>query len=70
MFRLIGMIVVALVIVGLIGWYRGWFMVQSTRQDGVHQVDVTVDRGKIDQDKARLDRDLHPPATQQTTIPQ
>ncbi len=70
MFRLIGMIVVALVIVALIGWYRGWFVVQSTRQDGVHQVDVTVDRGKIDQDKAKLDRDLHPAATQQTTIPQ
>jgi len=71
MFRLIGLIVVALIIVALIGWYRGWFVVQSTHQDGVRQVDVTVDRTKIDQDKEKLRLDLHPSTTQRVeTQPQ
>ena len=59
MFRLIGMIVVALAIVAAIGWYRGWFHVETHNEQGVHQVDVTVNKTRVDQDKAKVQQDVH-----------
>ena len=59
MFRLIGLIVAVAAIVAAISWYRGWFQVQTHDDQGVHQVDVTVDKAKVDQDKAKMQQDVH-----------
>jgi len=52
MIRLLGMLVVLLIVVAAIGYYRGWFLAESTDANGHRTVTVTVDQDKIDQDKA------------------
>jgi hypothetical protein len=51
MIRLLGMLVVLLIVVAAIGYYRGWFLAESTETNGQRTVTVTVDKDKIDQDK-------------------
>jgi hypothetical protein len=52
MIRLLGMLVVLLIVVAAIGYYRGWFHAESTETNGQRSVTVTVDKDKINQDKA------------------
>jgi hypothetical protein len=52
MMRFLGMLVVLSVLVACVGLYRGWFHAGSTDTNGQSTVTVTVDKNKIDQDKA------------------
>ncbi|MGD0767151.1 MAG: hypothetical protein ABSB42_02905 [Tepidisphaeraceae bacterium] len=52
MIRLLGILVVALFVVAGIGYYRGWFHAESHDANGQRTVTVTVDKDKLDQDKA------------------
>jgi hypothetical protein len=52
MLRFFGTLVVVLAIVAGIGFYEGWFHASSSDTNGHDTVKLTVDKDKIDQDKA------------------
>jgi len=52
MIRLLGILVVLSVVVAGIGYYRGWFRAESHDSNGQRTVTVTVDKDKLNQDKA------------------
>ena len=51
MLRALRWIVIVAIVAAGFGYYRGWFSVHSAGDSSVH---VTVDRDKIDQDKASV----------------
>jgi hypothetical protein len=51
MTRLLGMLVMLLIVVAAIGYFRGWFHAESHSVDGQTTVTVTVDKDKVTQDK-------------------
>ncbi len=52
MVRLLGMLVLLVILVAGFGYYRGWFRAESHDANGHDAVTLTVDKGKLDQDKA------------------
>ena len=59
MMRLLGVLVVLLALVAGIGYYRGWFQAQEVgTANGQTTLTVTVDKNKIDQDKAKAQQDV------------
>jgi hypothetical protein len=46
MIRFFGMLVVLFIVVACIGYYRGWFHMESTETNGHGSVTVTVDKDK------------------------
>ena len=58
MMRLLGILVVLFALVAGFGYYRGWFQAQGGAVDGQSTLIVTVDKNKIDQDKAKAQQDL------------
>ncbi len=46
MIRLLGVLFLVLLVVGAIGYYRGWFSVSESSQG----INVTVDKKKIEED--------------------
>jgi len=51
MIRFLSVLVVLLLLVAGIGYYRGWFHAQSNDGNGQATVTVTVNKDKITQDK-------------------
>jgi len=58
MIRFLGMLVVLLVLVAGIGYWRGWYHAETHDSFGQPTVSVTVDKEKIDQDKANAQQDV------------
>jgi hypothetical protein len=58
MIRFLGVLVVLSAIVAGIGFYRGWFHTESTNAGGHDAVTVTVDKDKINQDKASAEQQV------------
>lgn len=58
MIRFLGVLVVLLAIVAGIGYYRGWFHTESRGANGQDSVTVTVDKDKINQDKASAEQQV------------
>ena len=58
MIRILGMLVVLLAVIAGIGYYRGWFHAGSTDTNGQQTVTVTVDKDKLDQDKASAQQEV------------
>jgi hypothetical protein len=52
MIRFLGMLVVLSVLVAGIGYYRGWFRAASIDTNGQDTIKLTVDKDKLNQDKA------------------
>jgi hypothetical protein len=52
MLRFLGMLVVLLALVAGFGYYRGWFRAGSSDSNAQDTIKLTVDKDKIDQDKA------------------
>ena len=52
MIRFLGVLVVLLALVAGFGFYRGWFHAESHDTNGQGTVIVTVDKDKLNQDKA------------------
>jgi Na+/H+ antiporter NhaB len=50
---LFGLLVVAVIAVVAVGFYRGWFSVDYEKTDNKGQVTGTVDNDKIEADKKR-----------------
>jgi len=59
MTRFLGTLVVAFIVVACFGYYRGWFDAESHDSHGQHTVILTVDKDKINQDKANARQDVH-----------
>jgi len=58
MMRLLGILVVLFAVIASIGYYRGWFHAGSTDANGQQTVTVTVDKDKLDQDKASAKQEV------------
>jgi hypothetical protein len=58
MIRFLGMLVVLLAVVAAFGYYRGWFYAESSDANGQRIVTLTVDKVKLDQDKASARQDV------------
>jgi hypothetical protein len=59
MMRLLGVLVVLLALVAGFGYYRGWFQAQEIgTANGQTTITVTVDKNKIDQDKAKAQQEV------------
>jgi len=58
MTRFLGMLVVLFVLVACIGYYRGWFRAESHETNGRGTVTLTVDKDKLNQDKASAQQQL------------
>ena len=57
MFRLLGAAAAVLILLAVIGYYRGWFHTESRDSGGQRSVILTVDKDKVNKDKAAvLDR--------------
>jgi hypothetical protein len=52
------MAVVILVVLAVIGYYRGWFHAESHDSGGQRSVVLTVDKGRLEQDKASLQHEV------------
>jgi hypothetical protein len=56
MIRLLGLVVALLLVVAVIGYFRGWFHADSRNADGHETVTLTVDKDKLQQDKAAAEK--------------
>jgi hypothetical protein len=48
--RALGVLLVLVLAIGVVGWFRGWFGVQTTHAAERDRVDVVVDEGKVADD--------------------
>jgi hypothetical protein len=51
--RLLLLLVLVVAVVVGVGFYQGWFRLATDQQDGQADISVTVDKDKLEQDKAR-----------------
>jgi hypothetical protein len=58
MIRILGMFVALLIVLAVIGYFRGWFHMESHDINGHETVTVTVDKAKLDQDKAHAEQEV------------
>ena len=58
MIRLLGLVVAILIVLAIAGYFRGWFHAGSHSADGHETVTVTVDKDKLEQDKAAAEQRL------------
>ena len=56
--RLFVVLILLVVVVAAVGFYRGWFTVAWDKNDGKGQVTGTVDNEKIEADKKRAAEEL------------
>jgi hypothetical protein len=61
-----GFVVVLLVCLGAVGFYRGWFAISTREETQTHKVDINlqVDTGKIKQDTKKVAEKTKEEATQ------
>ena len=59
MIRLLGLLVAILLVVAGIGYNRGWFDAESHDTNGQRTVTLTVDKDKLNQDKANVRQQAH-----------
>ena len=58
MLRFLGALVLIAAIVAGVGYYRGWFNAQSSNTNGQSSVKLTVDKDKLNQDKASVQQQV------------
>jgi hypothetical protein len=55
MMRKLGCLVVVVVVLAGIGWYRGWFRATVENADGKRTVEFQIDKAKLQQDATRAE---------------
>jgi hypothetical protein len=55
MVRKLGWLVLIVLVVAGIGWYRGWFRASTQNADGKRTVEFQIDKAKMEQDAARAE---------------
>jgi hypothetical protein len=58
MIRFLRMIVLLLVLVAAVGFYRGWFHANSRDTNGQNSVTLTVDKDQLNRDKASATQEV------------
>ncbi len=58
MFRFLGLLIVLSVLILGLGYYRGWFHADSNNTNGQPTVSVSIDKDKINQDKANAQQEV------------
>jgi len=58
MIRFMGTLVVLFILFAAIGYYRGWFFAESRDANGHSSVTLSVDKAKLDQDKAAVQQQV------------
>jgi hypothetical protein len=58
MIRFLGMLVLLSILVAGIGYYRGWFRAESQDTNGQGAITLTVDKNKLNQDKASAQQEV------------
>jgi hypothetical protein len=56
MSRILGLLVIVALVVGAIGYYRGWLATETSRDDQKTNINLSVDREKMQQDVDALKR--------------
>jgi hypothetical protein len=56
--KLIGTIALGLVIVGAIGWSRGWFSLVTSNEGQQTQIELTIDKERLKQDTERVKEEV------------
>lgn len=56
MIRALGTLALILIVMGIVGYYRGWFVADTHDSSGERTLSIKVDKAKIDQDKAEAKR--------------
>jgi Na+/H+ antiporter NhaB len=51
--RLLGLIVIVVIVIVAVGFYRGWFQFSTDTQDHKTGVTVTMDKKKVEEDKEK-----------------
>jgi hypothetical protein len=67
MFSLLRWLLLLVVIVGAVGWYRGWFTLSNPQPDAKSDkvnISVSVDEGKVKADIERAKRKINEEAKQ------
>ncbi len=54
--KFIGTVVILLAIVAVFGWYRGWFTFNVEKQDGKTDMNISVDKKKIQEDAKEAEK--------------
>jgi hypothetical protein len=58
MYRFLGFLIALLLVVAVVGYYRGWFHADTRTTNGHDSITVTVDKDKIERDKAGVEQHL------------
>jgi uncharacterized protein HemX len=56
--KVLALVLVLLVAVGAVGFWRGWFEVQANKQDGKVHANFSVNKEKLKQDKENLKKQV------------
>jgi hypothetical protein len=57
--KLLGILVVLALVVALVGFYRGWFTVQSQTAGDQTKVEISIDRNRVKADETRVKEGLN-----------
>jgi hypothetical protein len=52
--KVLAVLAVVVVVLAVVGFWRGWFTVETSKEDGKVHADLTVNKDKFKQDKAKL----------------
>ena len=58
MYRFLGFLIALLLVVAVVGYYRGWFHADTHTTNGHDSITVTVDKDKLSQDKSSAEQHL------------
>jgi hypothetical protein len=64
MARLLGTVVIVVLVVALIGYYRGWFTVDTSNSSDQSNIHMTIDKDAVHHDERELEQKLSPTTNQ------
>jgi hypothetical protein len=59
MARFVSFLLLVVLVIAVVGWYRGWFYAQSDSDRHATDITVTVDKQKIREDEQSADQAAH-----------
>ncbi len=54
--KFLGTLVILVILIGVVGYFRGWFSLSTENQPGVTNVELTIDKDKVKQDEQEVVR--------------
>ncbi|GAB5403785.1 MAG: hypothetical protein Aurels2KO_20160 [Aureliella sp.] len=50
----VGTLAIGLIVLAVIGYFRGWLSLSSASEDGKAKLEISIDKGQLQQDTSRL----------------